>query len=1169
MSLVAPPQLGNPYVGPTSFRLGDPLYGRDQEQQDLLDLLISERIVLLYSPSGAGKTSLIQAALAPALRDAGLDVLPVIRVTHALAPRPGTPMPRNRYVMGTLLSLEEGVPPERQRPVDELATLTVREYLDAYGDRDRRPGNEVLIFDQFEEVLTADPTDEPAKHEFFREVGEALRDRGHWALFSMREDFLAALDPYLRHVSTRFRTTFRLDLLSVPEALDAIRLPAQQAHVDFTEQAAEQLVNDLRRVRVQRPGGAMEEVLGSYVEPVQLQVACRLLWSMLPPGAQRITPADVEGLGRVDQALADYYADRVRMAAERTGVREAAVREWFETSLITPQGLRGQVLDGPAPGESGAALLSELVDAHLIRAETRRHATWYELAHDRLIEPVRRDNAVWRSEHLTNFERSAMLWEDEGRPDRMLLVGPDLAAAERDPAVRIGPLRSRERDFLQASRRGDVEHRRERRNARRLRAAVVLMTLLAVLSCVFLYRFWKAEGESRAQATENRLLVGAHSAATWDKGLAVRLAAAAAEQASGTLDQQTREVLYQVASASPVTLALRGHGPAWTAAVSTDGRAVVTAGSGGLQMWDRATGAQRQTLQLPHSKDIAAVDITRDAATVVAGFTTGDVVVWDVRSDRTKRWTSDVKNLWTVYLSPRGDRLVTVGGGNLAQVSDLRGGHQFDIVQPDAIRLNDAAFTPDGGTLVTVGDGATAALWDAAAGTQTGSVPLEGEATSVTVSTDGRTLGTVDLHANANVIDIASGNQIHQIQPTTFDSVTVFNGDLSRLLTVNSDGTVRVHDVVTDTDIADASVPGAHLTGGGFDARDESQVIVLSQDGDPAFLQTRPDHTSVMAVAPGSRTFVAWDDDTLREWNGASAQKVLTQGTETYPDRMATDRSGARLVTTGHYDGVVRVWDTGTGAELRTLQLPDGAFWDAALTPDGQTVITGDSAGRVIRWDVATGQQIGVVFTSSSTILHVVVSPDGSQVLVVDWLTYESQDADKPLARLLPLAGPGKALPLQLEPRAFRTEFLQPETVTAAAFSGDGKSLVVGTSEGRVASFEARTGHRLWERVEVHHDVPVVAVTTGPGGQILTTGSDERVVVSDPSGQTLYEVASDTALSAAAFTSDGREVTLFAKDGRTSTLPLDDGALVRMVRAKVVRDLTSQECQRYRPSQGC
>ena len=58
----------NPYVGPQSFRRGDALYGRDREVADLLDLLIAERVVLLHSPSGAGKTSLIQARLLPAAR---------------------------------------------------------------------------------------------------------------------------------------------------------------------------------------------------------------------------------------------------------------------------------------------------------------------------------------------------------------------------------------------------------------------------------------------------------------------------------------------------------------------------------------------------------------------------------------------------------------------------------------------------------------------------------------------------------------------------------------------------------------------------------------------------------------------------------------------------------------------------------------------------------------------------------------------------------------------------------------------------------------------------------------------------------------------------------------------------------------------------------------------
>src|SRR3990172_1222192 len=70
----------NPYVGPRAFETGEQLHGREREARELLLFLISQRIVLLHSPSGAGKTSLIQAGLIPRLRDEGFYVLPVARV---------------------------------------------------------------------------------------------------------------------------------------------------------------------------------------------------------------------------------------------------------------------------------------------------------------------------------------------------------------------------------------------------------------------------------------------------------------------------------------------------------------------------------------------------------------------------------------------------------------------------------------------------------------------------------------------------------------------------------------------------------------------------------------------------------------------------------------------------------------------------------------------------------------------------------------------------------------------------------------------------------------------------------------------------------------------------------------------------------------------------------
>ena len=225
----------NPYVGPRAFRENERLYGRDRETLDLLDLVLAERLVLLLSPSGAGKTSLINAALLPKLRDEGFRVSPVIRVnaeppaaTNGREDRP------NRYVLSVLHALEEQRAPEGDRlPVAELAGLTLAEYLDEHPVGGGREGPEILIFDQFEEVLTVDPTDVEAKEEFFEQLGEALSNRRRWALFAMREDYWARLDPYLCLVPTQLSTTYRLDLLTPEAASTAIQRPAEGAGVEF------------------------------------------------------------------------------------------------------------------------------------------------------------------------------------------------------------------------------------------------------------------------------------------------------------------------------------------------------------------------------------------------------------------------------------------------------------------------------------------------------------------------------------------------------------------------------------------------------------------------------------------------------------------------------------------------------------------------------------------------------------------------------------------------------------------------------------------------------------------------------------------------------------------------------------------------------------------------
>jgi len=149
----------NPYVGPRPFEPGETLYGRAYEVHELQNLLIAERIVLFYSPSGAGKTSLLQAALIPRL-EPKFEVLPLARVNET----PPAGLSVNRYIYSLLAYLERPLPPAQRTPPEKLAKFTLTKYLRACRmSSQAKPGRMVLILDQFEEILTLDPTNQAEK----------------------------------------------------------------------------------------------------------------------------------------------------------------------------------------------------------------------------------------------------------------------------------------------------------------------------------------------------------------------------------------------------------------------------------------------------------------------------------------------------------------------------------------------------------------------------------------------------------------------------------------------------------------------------------------------------------------------------------------------------------------------------------------------------------------------------------------------------------------------------------------------------------------------------------------------------------------------------------------------------------------------------------------------
>lgn len=535
-----PAAIANPYVGPRMFTSAERglFFGRDAEARDLLSLVISQRLVLFYAQSGAGKSSLLNARLVPDLRERGFLVLPITRV-GAEIPK-GIEQVDNIYLLSLMLSLDQGGgDPARLAHLalpDFLARLTSEDgqhyyYADPVESAAVRPGDDhpapdttaqpgagqydepnfVLVIDQFEEIFTTHTERWEERAEFFAQLDQAMRvDPQLWVLLTLREDYVAALDPYAHLLADKMRARYYMQRMGEEAALQAVQEPARLSGRPFESGVAEKLVENLRQIKDQAQTGPQ---LGQYVEPVQLQVVCYQLWENLKdrsPGP--ITEETLNQAGDVDNALSAFYEDAIHAALDQPGLQvpELDLRLWFNRELITEAGTRGTVFQGK---DETAGMPNDIVrrltDRYLLHVEPRAGGTWVELIHDRFVEPIRRANrdAEAKQKELEAAEKARQESAEALEAARLRELAQAQALAE-EQRQRAEEQRQRAETELRSSRR-----------LRRLVGALVVVSFLAFMAAAF--GVSQARDANRAQATSesNRVASDSH-AATADAAVA-------------------------------------------------------------------------------------------------------------------------------------------------------------------------------------------------------------------------------------------------------------------------------------------------------------------------------------------------------------------------------------------------------------------------------------------------------------------------------------------------------------------------------------------------------------------------------------------------------------------------------------------------------------------------
>ncbi len=1138
----------NPYPGLASFQEKDAarFFGRDREIEEILDRLASHRLLAVIGVSGCGKSSLVRAGVIPVLKIGAAERLPfrwqICTITPGDAPL-------------NSLHDELGAPANWPSISFDLVDLARNTLLQGEAL--------LLIVDQFEEIFGSRdetvPQDSSDASLFVDLLLKAVdqREVPIYILLTMRADFLGQCSQFRGLPEALNDCYYLVPRMTRLQQQQAIELPLQAQSEAIHPALVQRLLND------------------STDDPDQLPILQHLLSRLWTNWSERdsdgpISIVDYEKVGGWAGAL-DNDAEAVLKQFE---AYEGGIQRVFQ--WITEHGIGEQPIRRPRPfGECLAVSglerrrLTEVIRAFQVRGLLRpsdlSDESLVDLSHECVMWQWSRLKR-WIDEEAEQATQMRFFWQSAHR--KVSLSGRALESAlqwqmgerKRTPLAQ----RYLTNDQLQQTetwiiRSEQIEKAKQRWRKRLFVSIPIFAIVLAVVA------IWIAQNQRNQRNTAQAREISAWAATSLgedpERSLILGLHAWGKQQASvNGLNQILHDALLQ----SSGWLTLQGHqdtvlGIAW----SHDGRKLATAsGDKTAKVWEAGTGRELLTLS-GHQKAVLSVAWSPDSNDLATASADQKVKVWDTGTGQELLTLSGHEGaVFSVAWSPDGSKLATASSDQTAKVWDARTGRDLLTLSGHRGLVRSIAWSPDGNKLATASDDGTVKLWDAERGHELITFGShQRPILSVAWSPDGSRLATSDGKAT-KVWEAKTGGELLSLSGHQDRVLSIaWSPDGSKLATASYDKTTKVWDVQTGDELLTLrghqaavlgvtwSPDGRKLATASYDKT--AKVWRAGLGHELLILEGHQKPIKSVAWSPDGRLLAtAGDDKAAQVWEADTGGKRLT-----LPEQSASVLSiawspdSSKLATASGDE--TKVWDARTKRELLDLGGHQKLVRSVVWSPDGSKLATASEDATARVWDAVTGRELLTLSGHQGKVSGIAWSPDGRKLATAgDDKTARVWDAGTGHT-LLTLSGHGSF-------------------VRSVAWSPEGARLATASDDGTAKIWDNSTGRELLT-LRGHIGSVLSIQWSADGSKLATAGKDEttRVWAADTGRELLTLHGHQGSVLSLAWSPDGKRLASAGDDKIVQVYAVDLIELLRLVRSRITRNLTSEECSLYLNTDRC